>query len=211
MKKLIFTSATCIVLLSAGYSNDIKGSDYISTDAGSTYNYQRIDSNDSENFSIQTTIQSCSKDKNSCVYVSEMKNPKGEKVPGSKYEYSYNIKDGAVYISYPSLEEQSLLFPATIELGKSREDSGSTVNGSYTNTYKFTKEIPEININNKTYKNCLELEAKSKIKLKTSTVNTKSIETYCKGVGLVKESLKETHNSSKPIVYENILTSITKR
>ena len=43
MKKLIATSTFIITLVSVSYATELKGSDYISTDVGTTYCYKRID------------------------------------------------------------------------------------------------------------------------------------------------------------------------
>ena len=43
MKKLIATSTFTITLVSVSYATELKGSDYILTDVGTTYCYKRID------------------------------------------------------------------------------------------------------------------------------------------------------------------------
>lgn len=98
MKKLIFTSIAIMTLASTGYSSVLKGSDYISTDVGTTYNFERVDADDKDNFLVQTTIKNCSDDKTSCQYFSEIKEPSGKEVSQSKYVYSYITKITAMYI-----------------------------------------------------------------------------------------------------------------
>ncbi|MEY8717172.1 hypothetical protein [Francisella philomiragia] len=183
MKKLIFTSIAIMTLASTGYSSVLKGSDYISTDVGTTYNFERVDADDKDNFLVQTTIKNCSDDKTSCQYFSEIKEPSGK---------------------------ETLLLPANIEFNKIRKENITIGNSKFSNTYEFKKEIPKLTINGKDYENCIELEANSTVKYKGQVEKTQSTETYCKKIGLVKDTLKETFNSEKPIVYKNILMSITK-
>ncbi|AJI54718.1 hypothetical protein [Francisella philomiragia] len=211
MKKLIFTSIAIMTLASTGYSSVLKGSDYISTDVGTTYNFERVDADDKDNFLVQTTIKNCSDDKTSCQYFSEIKEPSGKEVSQSKYVYSYITKNnGDVYIQYPNSDKETLLLPANIEFNKIRKENITIGNSKFSNTYEFKKEIPKLTINGKDYENCIELEANSTVKYKGQVEKTQSIETYCKKIGLVKDTLKETFNSEKPIVYKNILMSITK-
>ena len=65
MKKLIVTS-TFNRLVSVSYTIELKDSDYISTDVGLIYNYQRVNADDKDKFTIQTTIKSCNSTKTSC-------------------------------------------------------------------------------------------------------------------------------------------------
>ncbi|MBK2357093.1 hypothetical protein [Francisella hispaniensis] len=211
MKKLIVTSTFITALVSVSYATELKGSDYISTEVGSTYNYQRVNADDKDKFTIQTTIKSCNNAKTSCEYVSQIKDPNGKANLSSKYKYSYVVSaDGSVYITYPNSKQQTLLLPAKIEFNKIRNDNGSNVDTKFTNTYEFKKQIPKITINGNKYNDCIELETNSTIQSNDKVQKTQSQEIYCKGIGLVKENLKETNNSSKPITYKNILISITK-
>ncbi|MDN9002480.1 hypothetical protein Q0N14_00425 [Francisella tularensis subsp. mediasiatica] len=57
MKKLIVTSTFITALVSVSYATELKGSDYISTEVGSTYNYQRVNADDKDKFTIETTIK----------------------------------------------------------------------------------------------------------------------------------------------------------
>lgn len=209
MKKLIFTSIAIMTLASTGYSSVLKGSDYISTDVGTTYNFERVDADD--NFLVQTTIKNCNDDKTSCQYFSEIKEPSGKEVSQSKYVYSYITKNnGDVYIQYPNSDKETLLLPANIEFNKIRKEDITIGNSKFSNTYEFKKEIPKLTVNGKDYENCIELETNSTVEYKGQVEKTQSIETYCKKIGLVKDTLKETFNSEKPIVYKNMLMSITK-
>ncbi|WP_150467568.1 hypothetical protein [Francisella sp. SYW-9] len=210
MKKhiLIFTALIGIVTL--GYSSDFKGSDYISTQAGTIYTYQRVEANDHDNFSIRTKIKNCNDESSLCNYVSRIKDPVKEKIDGSESIYAYDIRNGAVYIRYPNSDKETLLLPARIEFNKVRKENTSNKGGKLTNSYEFTKQIPEITISGNKYKNCIELEAKSDMTIGDKPVKTLSQEIYCKGVGLVKENFKETDGSEKPIVYKSILVSMEK-
>ncbi|MED7787845.1 hypothetical protein [Francisella sp. 19X1-34] len=210
MKKHILISTALIGIVTLGYSSNLKGSDYISTQPGTTYIYQRVEANDNDNFSIRTKIKNCNDERTQCNYVSRIKDHVKDQIDGSESKYAYDIKNGAVYIKYPNLDKETLLLPANIEFNKVRKENSSNANGKYTNSYEFTKQIPEITVNNNKYKNCIELEAKSNIKLENQTINTQSQEVYCKGVGLVKEIFKETHGSEKPTVYKSLLSSVKK-
>lgn len=211
MKKLILSSVAIMTLASTGYSSELKGSDYISTDVGTTYNFQHIEANDEDNFLVQTKIESCNNDKTSCKYVSEIKDPSGKEITQSKYEYSYTVKNnGDVYIQHPNTDKETLLLPANIKFNKLRKENITIGNSQFSNTYEFKKEIPKLTVNGKDYENCIELEANSVVTYKKQVEKTQSLETYCKGVGLVKENLKETLNSEAPIIYKNVLMSITK-
>ncbi|ASG67056.1 hypothetical protein fh0823_21490 [Francisella halioticida] len=211
MKKHIFIYTTIVVSISLGYSSELKGSDYILTQTGTTYTYQRIDAGDNDIFLIETTIKNCNNDKTLCKYVSKIKDPSNKKIDGSESDYAYHIKEnGAVYIKYPKSKKETLLLPANIKLSKVRSDNGSNANGEFTNSYEFTKQIPEINVNGTNYKNCIELNANSNMKIKKQTIKTQSQEVYCKDIGLVKEIFEETHGSSSPTVYKSILSSVKK-
>lgn len=209
MKKYIFIYTAIIASVSFGYSTDLKGSDYISTQPGTTYTYQRVEAND--NFLIQTKIKNCNSDKTLCRYVSKIKHPTKRKFDKSESFYAYDIKeDGAVYIKYPKSEKETLLLPANIVFNKVRNDNGTNATGKFKNSYEFTKQIPEINVNGTSYKNCIELETKTSIKIDNKPIDKISHEVYCKGIGLVKENFKETHGYNSPIVYKSILSSIKK-
>ncbi|MBK2128369.1 hypothetical protein IBD91_01685 [Francisella tularensis] len=124
MKKLIVTSTFITALVSVSYATELKGSDYISTEVGSTYNYQRVNADDQDKFTIETTIKSCNNAKTSCDYVSQIKDINGKTSANSSYQYSYVVSaDGAVYITYPNSQQQTLLLPAKIEFNKIRNDN----------------------------------------------------------------------------------------
>ncbi|MDE5041570.1 hypothetical protein NAI77_10365, partial [Francisella tularensis subsp. holarctica] len=59
MKKLIVTSTFITALVSVSYATELNGSDYISTEVGSTYNYKRVNADVQDKFTIETTIKSC--------------------------------------------------------------------------------------------------------------------------------------------------------
>lgn len=205
MKKTLFASMSFLVLASAGYSLELKGSDYISTEAGQTYTYKRINADDKDSFTIETTIQNCNDNKSSCNYVMQMKGADGKIIPDSKNEYSYSIKeDGSVYTKFAGSEEEFLFLPANIKLNKERTES----TGNISKVYEFKNQVPSMNVGSKTYKDCIELEADTTIRFKSKTHKVESQEFYCKGVGLVEENLKEIHKSKDPIIYKTILSSI---
>lgn len=209
MKKILVILITGLTIVSVGYSSELKGKDYISTNTGTVYKYKTTDADGKVKFLINTTIKSCDKDKSMCQYVSELKDSSGAEVSGSKYEYAYNIKDdGSVYTVSPVSGTEAELFPAEIKFGKINKDQQSVEDREVTGSTEFKKQIPEINVGGKSYKDCIELDANTTIKFKDQVVKTESEEFYCKGVGLVKENIKETHNSDKPMVYENVLSSI---
>lgn len=210
MRKALLILTSALTFISMGYSSELKGKDYISMQVGTVYAYKSIDEGAKTKFLINTTIKSCNKDKNLCQYVSELKDSSGSEIPGSKYEYAYKVKeDGSVYTVSPVSKKENKLFPADIKLGKVEKKHQSTASRDTTSSLEFKKTIPEITITGKSYKNCIELDANSIIKLKNQVIKTESKEFYCKDVGLVKENIKETLNSEKPIVYENTLTSIS--
>ena len=211
MKKQIFIYTAIVASISLGYSSDLKGSDYISTETGTTYTYQRVEANDNDNFLVETKIKDCNSDKTLCKYVSKIKHPTKKKFDESESDYAYDIKkDGAVYIKYPNSEKETLLLPTNIEFNKVRNDNGTNATGKFKNSYEFTKQIPEINVNGTSYKNCIELETKTNIRIHNKPIDTISHEIYCKGIGLVKENFKETHGYNSPIVYKSILSSVKK-
>ncbi|AIT09523.1 hypothetical protein LO80_05770 [Candidatus Francisella endociliophora] len=209
MKKILFTSMTFLVLASVGYSSDLKGSDYISTKVGETYNYKRINADDKDSFMIETTVKSCNENKSSCQYTSQIKSSSEEKASDSKYEYSYNIKkDGSVYTDLTGSGKEFLFLPATIEFNKKRTESSSFKDGNISKIYEFKKQIPNMNVGSKTYKDCIELEADTTVNYKNKEHKVESQEFYCKGVGLVEENLKEIHKSKDPVTYKTILSSV---
>jgi hypothetical protein len=212
MRKALIILATDLTIVSAGYSSDLKGKDYISTDTGTIYKYNTIDENGKLKFFIETTIKSCNKDKSLCQYVSELKDISDARVSGTKYDYAYEIRDdGSVYTVSPVSKTETKLFPAEISFGEVENDHQEVEDRDVTDSSEFKKQIPEINIDGKTYKDCVELDVNSTIKFKDQVIKTESEEVYCKGVGLVKERIKEIHNSDKPMIYTNILTSVKKK
>ncbi|MDE4988284.1 hypothetical protein NAI02_09495, partial [Francisella tularensis subsp. holarctica] len=93
-------------LVSVSYATEIKGSEYISTEVGSSYNYQRVYADDQDKFTIETTIKSCNYSKNSWDYVSQIKDVNVKNSANSSYQYSYVVSDdGSVYITYPNSQQ----------------------------------------------------------------------------------------------------------
>ncbi|MDE4982474.1 hypothetical protein NAI38_11190, partial [Francisella tularensis subsp. holarctica] len=78
-------------LLSVIYATELKVSDYISTEVGSTYNYQRVNADDQDKVTIETTIKSCNNAKTSCDFVSQIKDVNGKTSANSSYQYSYVV------------------------------------------------------------------------------------------------------------------------
>ncbi len=212
MKKLLLTS-TAIVMLTACHSNEqnsdtLKGANYISTDVGATYTYKMSDAD----YKIVTTVNSCNNEKTTCDYTSKMLEKDGTIVNGSEKNFTYTIKNGAVYQIDKDTKDDEV-FPATIELNKMKSFTHDYDYGQVSSNYSYTKYIPEISVNGKTYKNCVQIDADATTKFKkqrddgTDTYNLKSVEIYCKGIGQVQNDITQ---GSPATTSSNTLVSITK-
>jgi hypothetical protein len=220
MKKILINASillTVVSLSACSNESQIKGSDYISTNVGSTYNYgSHIEANDSDKgMQVSITVQKCDQNNTLCDYISKASDENGEYLEGSEYKYSYAIKNGAVYTVLPNIADEEL-FPEDIKFNVIKKYDISAdeyvVNGSYS----FTKQIPEITVNNTIYKNCIELDGNSIRKNKDDKNETAIVskvaskEVYCKDVGLVTETVSMSNGSDAPKNSVINLESITK-
>lgn len=210
MKKLIILLVIALSYIS--YGSELKGSNYISTQPGTTYVYTRnTPDTDNESF-IEITVNNYLKDKNLCKYTSKIKDYSKKVLIGSEYKYIYSIKNnGAVYTADPVKDgKEQLLFPADIQLNKIEKHSSANSYSKTTGYSMYTKYIANIGLNGKIYKNCIELKDNSTTTSIYQTITIESQQIYCKGIGLVKTKVKETHNSDEPLIYTDTLSSITK-
>ena len=216
MKKTLITSAIILTLgTMTSCSNDnhtLKGGDYMSTQAGTTYNYINT-YGDGKVSTFKIDVESCNKNKSSCEYITKMKNSDAKDVDYA-IKFTNTIKDGAVYYrdDMQTSAEDRLSFPAKIELGKSQQYSYSTKYADITGTQTFTKIIPEIEVNDKTYMSCIEDSDVSIFtpKEENSEVIESSITSIsCKGIGLVKSDNTQTTKSIGTIRTVTVLESIS--
>lgn len=201
-KKVIFTLSFLPLLALATDQNQtsLKGSDLISTDVGAIYTYILPNTPDQK---FETVVENCNENKTECTY--QLRNYDTEGKANGYSEYTYVIKDGAVFqtntmkikdsdgaIRTVKLGDSELqdtpLFPQKIELNKAETSIETYDNYTIKEISKYTKLIPEITINRKTYKNCIQAELEQNVDYKNQpNKNTKyvSMTIYCKGVGEV--------------------------
>ncbi|MBK2094751.1 hypothetical protein IB680_03565 [Francisella philomiragia] len=201
-KKVIFTLSFLPLLALATDQNQtsLKGSDLISKDTGIIYTYTSANTPDQK---FETVVENCNENKTECTY--QLRNYDTEGKANGYSEYTYVIKNGAVFqtntmkikdsegaIRTVKLGDSELqdtpLFPQKIELNKAETSIETYDNYTIKETSKYTKLIPEITINRKTYKNCIQAELEQNVDYKNQpNKNTKyvSMTIYCKGVGEV--------------------------
>lgn len=201
-KKVIFTLSFLPLLALATDQNQtyLKGSDLISTDTGTIYTYTSPNTPDQK---FETVVENCNENKTECTY--QLRNYDTEGKANGYSEYTYVINNGAVFqtntmkikdsdgaIRTVKLGDSELqdtpLFPQKIELNKAETSIETYDNYTIKETSKYTKLIPEITINRKTYKNCIQAELEQNVDYKNQpNKNTKyvSMTIYCKGVGEV--------------------------
>lgn len=200
-QKIIFLGlSTIFFLTSCQKESSLSGSDLISTDTGTIFTYTSPNTPDQK---FETVVENCNDNKTECTY--QLRNYDTEGKANGYSEYTYVIKDGAVFqtnimkikdsdgvIRTVKLGDSELqetpLFPQKIELNKV-ENSSETYN-DYTikETSKYAKLIQEITLNGNTYKNCIQAELEQNVDYKNQpNKNTKyvSMTIYCKGVGEV--------------------------
>ncbi|MBK2267587.1 hypothetical protein [Francisella philomiragia] len=201
-KTVIFTLSFLPLLALATDQNQtsLKGSDLISKDTGTIYTYTSANTPDQK---FETVVENCNDNKTECTY--QLRNYDTEGKANGYSEYTYVIKNGAVFqtntmkikdsegaIRTVKLGDSELqdtpLFPQKIELNKAETSIETYDNYTIKETSKYTKLIPEITINRKTYKNCIQAELEQNVDYKNQpNKNTKyvSMIIYCKGVGEV--------------------------
>ncbi|AJI47567.1 hypothetical protein IB633_00930 [Francisella philomiragia] len=199
-KTVIFTLSFLPLLALATDQNQtsLKGSDLISKDTGTIYTYTSANTPDQK---FETVVENCNDNKTECTY--QLRNYDTEGKANGYSEYTYVIKNGAVFqtntmkikdsggaIRTVKLGDSELqdtpLFPQKIELNKAETSIETYDNYTIKETSKYTKLIPEITINRKTYKNCIQAELEQNVDYKNQpNKNTKyvSMIIYCKGVG----------------------------
>lgn len=200
-QKIIFLGLSIIFFLtSCQKESSLSGSDLISKDTGTIYTYTSPNTPDQK---FETVVENCNENKTECTY--QLRNYDTEGKANGYSEYTYVINNGAVFqtntmkikdsdgaIRTVKLGDSELqdtpLFPQKIELNKAETSIETYDNYTIKETSKYTKLIPEITINRKTYKNCIQAELEQNVDYKNQlNKNTKyvSMTIYCKGVGEV--------------------------
>jgi hypothetical protein len=120
------------------------------------------------------------------------------------YKSTNIIKNGSVYNAIGKAKP-SILFPSEIVLNKVIKYS-SKYNGIYvTGSYKFVKQIDKLTVNKRVFNNCVELKGQSISVLKNNKkISNSSTETYCSGVGLVKEEFLSSNDSKIKYTLDSI-------
>ncbi|MBK2357647.1 hypothetical protein [Francisella hispaniensis] len=182
----------------------LESSDYITTDVGATYTYvyNHLDKPTKLTPAFDLTVKNCNENKTKCVY--ETKTSLGRDKPYISNESVYELKDGVVYFGNSKVADQdgklqSLdfklqpLFPKHIILNKVDKINSSNDMSHTTGTSEFTKVIPEIVVNDNTYKDCIRMDNNTKQCYKKDyggdCYHTIDYEIYCKGIGLVTENV----------------------
>lgn len=146
---------------------------YITTDVGATYTYvyNHLDKPAKLTPAFDLTVKNCNENKTKCVY--ETKTSLGRDKPYISNESVYEVKDGAVYFGNSKVADQdgklqSLdfklqpLFSKHIILNKVDKINSSNDMSHTTGTSEFTKVIPEIVVNDNTYKDCIRMDNNTK-------------------------------------------------
>ncbi|MBK2357646.1 hypothetical protein [Francisella hispaniensis] len=197
----------------------LKGSDYISTDVGSTYTYVMTDPKDPtktvENY--QFIVKSCNENKTECLY--DNKQFLGVESPVIVAETKYEVKDGAVYMTtiktlgednvlHDTNDKPQIFFPEDIILNKVDKTNSSSEDSSYEGTTVFTKVIPEITVNGNTYNDCIRMDNEGTQTYKEEESKSKDYEVYCKGVGLVTETFSSYNPKTKKYDQKDVTVSL---
>ncbi|AIT08996.1 hypothetical protein LO80_02715 [Candidatus Francisella endociliophora] len=216
-QQILLTWGILVSTLSLSYAKEdvFKGSDLISTDVGAVYTYTSPNTKYPEARKYDRFVKSCNENKTQCTY--QLRNYDSEGKPSGYSEYTYVIKDGAVYqtnsmkvkdsdgkIRTMKLGDSELqeppLFPKKIELNKVESSSNSYDGYTVNEKSKYTKLIPKIDINGNTYNSCVQFELENNVDYKDQPDrNTKynSISIYCKGIGEVYTKYSMLNNKDE--------------
>ncbi|MBK2357092.1 hypothetical protein [Francisella hispaniensis] len=193
MKKILF-SLISIALLSSCSTTIINGSDYISMQPDTQYRYKRTALKANKSIFIDIAIESCNNDNTKCQYFVTVKNTK-DKILEQYYETYYVNYFGDVYLTDKVYPNSTLLLPARITLGQEMLLDNGDRYGAVNEKLLAYKIIPEIEVNNHKYKNCVNILFETTTPAESVDLKLVTDEITCKGIGSVQ---KEMQMSYKP-------------
>ncbi|APC96650.1 hypothetical protein [Francisella frigiditurris] len=192
MKKLLIlivtiTLSSCSTFMTSYKGPIFNGSDYVSTDVGTTYHYKRVTLEDNSEILLEIKIENCNKDKTLCTYSTKIFNA-NDKLEG-KYNMDYIIKNGSVHIVDKIYKQGSLLLPAKLELGKEVNLINQEEYGEVPEKLVITKEIPSITVNNNEYKDCINIIFETITPTESKDLKVVTNQISCKNIGAVNKEL----------------------
>lgn len=209
MKKILFALIS-IALLSSCSTTIINGSDYISMQPDTQYHYKRTALKANKSIFIDIDIESCNNNNTKCQYFVTVKNTK-DKILEQYYETYHVNFFGDVYLTDKVYPNSTLLLPARITLGQEMLLDNGDRYGAVNEKLLAYKLIPEIQINNHNYENCVNILFVSTTPAESVDLKLVTDEITCKGIGSVQ---KEMRMSYRPKVSntsnEDISNSIMK-
>ncbi|WP_150467569.1 hypothetical protein [Francisella sp. SYW-9] len=186
---IIFLLASC-----STYNGPIfKGSNYISTDVGTTYHYKRVELKTKQSISIDITVDSCNADKSKCSYTTKIFDSSGKMI--NKYSMHYTIDKGsfffkgAVRITDNFYKDSSILLPEKLQLNREVNMQHSERFGYVRERLIVHKEVPNIEINKHKYKNCLNMIFETITPLNDKKIKILTNEIDCENIGAVKKEM----------------------
>ncbi|MED7818954.1 MULTISPECIES: hypothetical protein [unclassified Francisella] len=195
MRVLLALLITTLLLTSCSTYNGpiFKGTNYVSTDVGTTFHYKRVDLKTKKEIFLDITIENCNKDKTKCLYTTKILDPKGKVI--NKYNMHYILNDGSFFtngsvsIKDNFYKVSTILLPEKLELNREVSIQHPEKYGDVKEKLIVHKEIPSISINNHTYNNCLNIifETITPLKEKKLKIITNQID--CKNIGTVKKEM----------------------
>ncbi|MBK2149913.1 hypothetical protein IBD90_03600 [Francisella tularensis] len=196
MRKIFFFLIPIILLSSCSTSNYtlIKGSEYISMQPNTQYLYKRTALKADKSIFIDIDIQSCNSDQSKCQYFVSVKSDK-DKILEQYYETYYVNFFGDVYLTDSLYPNGTLILPARIRLGEELLLDNGDNYGLVQEKLLAYKLIPEIQVNNHEYKNCVNILFETTTPTETVDLKLVTDEITCKGIGSVR---KEMQISYKP-------------
>ncbi|QIW10945.1 hypothetical protein [Francisella sp. LA112445] len=195
MRNLLALLLVVFMLTSCSTYNGptFKGSDYISTDVGTTYHYKRVELKTKKSISIDITVDSCNSNKSKCSYTTKIFDSSGKMI--SKYSMHYTINKGSFFIkgsvrvSDNFYKDSSILLPEKLQLKHEVDMQHPERYGDVRERLIVHQEVPSIKINNHKYENCLNIISETVTPLNDKKIKILTNEIDCKNIGAVRKEM----------------------
>lgn len=195
MRVLLALLITTLLLTSCSTYNGpiFKGTNYVSTDVGSTYHYNRVDLKTKKKIFLDITVESCNSDKTKCLYTTKIFDSQNKMI--GKYNMHYTINNGSFFtkgsvrVTDNFYKDSSILLPEKLRLNREVDMQHPERYGDVREKLIVHKEIPSIEINNHKYENCLNIIFETITPLGERKLKIVTDETDCKNIGTVKKEM----------------------
>lgn len=169
----------------------IHGGDYMATNVGDTYTYERKVLGSSDTSTLKITVNSCNKDKTQCSYENKLTNDKGKTILA--YTSKYNDAPDGISLTDKAYPNSTLLLPAKLELNEEmlihNDMHYDKISDSTATKLIVIKLIPEITVNHKKYNDCIKVIFNSEVELPSKYARLVTGEVMCRGIGNVKKEV----------------------